>query len=100
MTSARLGWTLVPNIPTERMLSEFAGRAWSGIPRPKQDLEREAYAEMLAVAPSPPESAPDEPLHQRIRELERENKRLKNRLNHYRNQVQKFNRGLKDESQS
>lgn len=100
MTNIPAGWTLVPNTPTEKMLSEFAGRAWPSIPRPKQALEKEAYADMLAVAPSPPTSDPDEALRSRIRELERENRRLKTSLNHYRNQVQKFNRGLKDESQS
>ena|SRR6478752_5826931 len=94
------GWTLVPNTPTERMLSEFAGRAFASIPRPKQELEREAYADMLAASPSPPMSDPLEDIRRELSALKRENKKLRTSLNHYRNQVQKFNRGLHDESQS
>lgn len=48
------GWVLVPIVPTERMLGEFAGFYWPHLKREKQDHERQAYASMLEVCPTPP----------------------------------------------
>lgn len=56
------GWVLVPLVPTERMLNEFSGVWWPNLGRAelrqwtgeKRLLEEQAYAAMLAVAPSPP----------------------------------------------
>ncbi|WAX22380.1 hypothetical protein P6F34_gp27 [Pseudomonas phage MiCath] len=59
---SKLGWVLVPVIPTDRMLNEFSGIWWPHVPqsqltawaKDKRAEELKAYAAMLAVAPSAP----------------------------------------------
>lgn len=62
------GWALVPMIPTERMLNEFSGVWWPHCDREelkrwakdKRVLEEQAYASMIAVAPTPPDGSASE----------------------------------------
>lgn len=79
----RAGWVMVPLIPTERMLNEFSGVWWPHVDREelrrwakdKRLLEEQAYAAMLAVAPTPPEGGTDE-----VQLLREQIKRLEKRL--------------------
>lgn len=48
------GWLLVPVVPTERMLTEFSGVWAPWLPKSRRELELKAYADMLAVVPTPP----------------------------------------------
>lgn len=52
--SEPVGWKLVPIEPSEAMLDAFSGTPFSGLSKGKQRAEREAYAAMLAAAPSRP----------------------------------------------
>lgn len=77
------GWVLVPVVPSERMLMEFSGVWWPNLGRAelrqwtgeKRLLEEQAYAAMLAVAPSPPKGdsiTEAQILREQIRKLEKE----------------------------
>ena len=48
------GWVLVPVVPSERMLTEFSGVWALWLPKDRRELELKAYADMLAVVPTPP----------------------------------------------
>ncbi len=67
------GWVLVPVIPSERMLTEFSGVWAQWLPKDRRDLELKAYADMLAVVPTPPTERTDEVqlLRQQIKRLEK-----------------------------
>lgn len=54
------GWVLVPVVPSDRMLTEFSGVWALWLPKNRRELELKAYADMLAVVPTPPSSAGSE----------------------------------------
>lgn len=69
------GWVLVPVVPSERMLTEFSGVWAPWLPARRRELELKAYADMLAVCPSPPSGdsiTEAQVLRAQIRKLEKE----------------------------
>lgn len=66
------GWILIPEVPTERMLTEFSGVWAAWLPSNRRKLELDAYAAMLAVVPTPPtENAEVLALRQQVQNLSR-----------------------------
>lgn len=68
------GWVLVPLVPSERMLTEFSGVWAPWLPKRHRELELKAYADMLAVVPTPPqgETTEVEALRKQIKRLQKQ----------------------------
>lgn len=68
------GWVLVPIVPSERMLTEFSGVWALWLPKNRRALELKAYADMLAVVPTPPTGEDSEvaTLRAQVRQLKKQ----------------------------